>query len=142
VESGIQDQYGLCSVDQVTFRRTPSQVHSSWVILLGVTQLDLPMLFEGMIAMEGRVPPSIRVESTSMYEFNSIFADPTVIYRTHCPLPAEGISTNVIDNGGKLVAPGFDASPSMVGTVPSGSALNPLPLSKTDWPKRSGAERV
>ena len=78
---GFKIKYGLCSVDRVTFRPTPSQVHSSWVILLGVTQFDLPMLFEGLIAMAGRVPPSIRAESTSMYEFDSIFA------RSNCHSP-------------------------------------------------------
>src|SRR5438067_5467918 len=44
--------------------------------------------------------------------------------------------------GGNLVVPGFDASPWIDGAVPSGPALNSLPLSSTVWPKISVDERL
>jgi hypothetical protein len=61
---------------------------------------------------------------------------------THCRLPAEGISTNVIVNGENFVIPDFDAFPFMDGMVPSASTLNCLPLSSTVGLKRSGDERL
>lgn len=63
-------------------------------------------------------------------------------HRTHARLPADGISTNVIDTGANLIAPGLIASPAIRGTVPSAPAFNSLPLSSTVWLKRSGEVRL
>ena len=96
-------------------------------------------------------PRSIRVPSKSSDELlcpksQSVCRILSLVHlsfhRTHCRLPAEGISKNVMVNGGNFVIPGFDGSPFMDGTVPSGPTLNSLPLSSTVWLKRFGDETL